>query len=237
MSDLASRAEEYLALRRALGYKLRGYDAVLREFVEWLDDRDAGVVTAEFALTWAQSRPTSSPVRQRQRLTIVRRFAEYLCAIDPRTEVPSKDLLPARNHRTVPYIYSPAEIASLMAAARSLTPPLKAATYETLIGLLACTGLRFGEAAGLDRVDVSVADACLIVRHAKNDRCRLVPVHTTTITALSTYAARRDRLCPCPTTPSFLVSTRGGRLAPSSVQAVFAARSGGTRPRACPAAA
>ncbi|MGH2358025.1 MAG: tyrosine-type recombinase/integrase, partial [Candidatus Limnocylindria bacterium] len=123
MSDLASRAEEYLALRRALGYKLRGYDAVLRELVGWLDDRNAGVVTADLALAWAQSRPTSSPLRQRQRLTIVRRFAEYLFAIDARTEVPAKDVLPARHHRTVPYLYSAAEIASLMAAARSLTPP------------------------------------------------------------------------------------------------------------------
>ncbi|HVE74691.1 MAG TPA: tyrosine-type recombinase/integrase [Mycobacteriales bacterium] len=222
MSALEPRVEEYLAIRRALGYKLRGYDVVLRDFTEWLHGRGASVVTAELSLAWAQSRPTSSPLRQRQRLTIVRRFAEYLCAIDPRTEVPAKDLLPVRQQRTAPYIYSPAEIAALMAAARSLTPPLKAATYETLVGLLACTGLRYGEAAGLDRDDVKLADASLVVRHAKNDRCRLVPIHATTVAALSAYAAQRDRLCALPTAPSFFVGTRGGRLAHSSVQAVFA---------------
>jgi integrase/recombinase XerD len=222
MSALEARVEEYLAIRRALGFKLAGYDTVLCEFTHWLDNMGASVLTADLALAWAQSRPTSSPIRQRQRLMIVRGFAEYLCAIDARTEVPSKDLLPARHHRINPYIYSSTEIAALMAAARSLTPPLKAATYETFFGLLACTGLRFGEAAGLDRLDVNIAETSLLVRFAKNGRSRHVPIHATTVRALRTYAARRDQLCPHPLTPSFFVSTRGGRLAHSSVQAVFA---------------
>ena len=222
MSALGQRAEEYLSIRRALGYRLAGYDAVLSDLTVWLDDRSAPVMTADLALAWAQSRPTSSPVRQRQLLTIARRFAEYLFAIDPRTEVPAPDLLPARYFRTAPYIYNDAEISALMASARSLTPPLKAATYETLIGLLACTGLRFGEAAGLDRGDVSISEASLLVRFAKFGRSRHVPVHPSTVAALSAYAACRDRLCPHPTAPSFFVGTRGGRVAPSSAQAVFA---------------
>jgi integrase len=222
MSALGQRAEEYLTIRRALGYKLAGHDAVLSDLTVWLDNRNAAVITADLALAWALSRPTGSPVRQRQRLMMARGFAEYLLAIDPRTEVPPADLLPARYSRTAPYIYSDAEISALMASARSLAPPLKAATYETLIGLLACTGLRFGEAAGLDRGDVSIAGASLLVRFAKNGRSRHVPVHPTTAAALSAYAARRDRLCPHPTSPSFFVGTRGGRVAPSSADGVFA---------------
>lgn len=222
MSALEQRVDEYLAIRRALGYKLAGYDAALRDFTGWLDTMGAEFVTVDLAVAWAQSRPTSSPIRERQRLTMVSGFAEYLSAIDPRTDVPAKDLLPARHHRTAPYIYSSAEISALMAAARSLTPALKAATYETLIGLLACTGLRIGEAAGLDRRDVDIAQSSLLVRFGKNGRSRHVPIHSTTVDALSAYAARRDRLCPRPTASSFLVSTRGGRLAHSSVQAVFA---------------
>jgi integrase/recombinase XerD len=221
VSGLDRRVEEYLAIRRALGYKLAGYDSVLGEFTGWMDTSGASVVTGDLALAWAQCRP-SSPVRERQRLTIVRRFAEYLSAVDPRTEVPAANLLPASYHRRVPYIYSPAEITALMATARSLTPPLKAATYETLIGLIACTGLRVGEAAGLDTDDVNIADAILLVRFGKNGRSRHVPIHSTTADALSAYAARRDRLCPRPTATTFFVSTRGGRLAQSSVQSVFA---------------
>jgi integrase len=153
---------------------------------------------------------------------MVRGFAEYLSAMDARTEVPSSDLLPVRYHRTAPYLYSSSEISALMAAARSLCPPLKAATYETLIGLFACTGLRFGEAAGLDRSDVDLAEADLFVRFGKNGRSRHVPIHPTTVVALSAYAKRRDRLCPRPATASFFISSRGGRLAHSSMQAVFA---------------
>jgi integrase/recombinase XerD len=222
MISLARRAEEYLTIRRALGYKLTGYDAVLGEFTDWLDAREATVVTADLAVVWVtRLRPTTSPVRQRQLLTMVRCFAEYLHAVDPRTEVPTKDLLPARHERKAPYLYSSAELAALMAAARSLVPPLKAATYETLIGLLACTALRFGEAAGLDRTDVNLAEADLLVRFGKNGRSRHVPIHQTTVAALSAYAAERDRLCPQPAAPSFFVSVRGRRLAHSSTHAVF----------------
>ncbi len=222
MSTMAKRSQEYLGIRRALGYKLSGYDSVLRDFAGWLEAAGADVVTTELALSWARSRPTNSAIRVRQRLTIVRRFAEYLSGIDPRTEVPPADAIPIRYHRLAPYIYSPAEISALMAAARSLTPPLKAATYETLIGLLACSGLRIGEAAGLDRSDLNLSEGSLLVRFGKNGRSRLVPVHPTTGDALSRYATRRDRLCPHPHAPSFFVSTRGGRLAQSSVQGVFA---------------
>jgi hypothetical protein len=155
MSTLGPRVEEYLAIRRALGFKLGGYDGVLGDFAEWLDTMGASVVTADLALAWTQSRSVSSPIRQRQRLTMVRGFAEYLSAMDARTEVPSSDLLPVRYHRTAPYLYSSSEISALMAAARSLCPPLKAATYETLIGLFACT---FPCIAGVSPTD------CLSVR-------------------------------------------------------------------------
>jgi integrase len=187
---------------------------VLREFVGWLENRSATVITADLALAWAQSRPTSGPVRERQRLTTAQ--------------------------RTAPYIYSAAEIAALMAAARKLAPPLKAATYETFIGLLACTGLRFAEAAGLDRSDVDIATGCLLVRCGKNGRSRYVPLHVTAVAALATYAARRDSLCPKPASTAFFVTARGGCLAESLVHGVFAslrrqagldARGHGRRPR------
>jgi integrase len=222
MSTLESHITDYLVVRRALGYMLSDHENVLRDFIRWFDDCGHAVVTSELTLAWAVSRPTSSPVRQRQRLSILRGFAEYLSGIDPRTEVPAPDLLPARYYRTAPYIYSSAEIAALMAAARSLSPELKAATYEALIGLLACTGLRFGEAAGLEHGDVKLQEAYVLVRAGKNGRSRQVPIHATTVEALSRYALRRDELCRRPHTSSFFVSVRGGPLAHSSAQAAFA---------------
>lgn len=170
---------------------------------------------------------------------MVRQFAEYMYAVDPRTEAPARDLLPASQQRKPPHIYSEAEILGLMEAARRLSPALKAATYETFIGLLACTGLRFGEAAGLDRADVNIETGSLLV-HGKNGRSRHVPVHPTTTAALASYATLRDRLCPEPGSPAFFVTTRGGRVPESSAQWVFArlrdetglaARGHGRRPR------
>jgi integrase/recombinase XerD len=221
MSALLERSADYLSLRRALGYKLAGHDAALSQFIAWLDEAGASVITADLALAWAQSTSTFSPVRERQRLGIARGFAEYMHAIDSRTEVPARDLLPARQHRTAPYIYAPGEISMLMAATASLKPPLKAATYETFIGLLACTGLRVGEATGLDRSDVDLEAGALLVRFGKNGRSRLVPVHPSTVTALSRYSGLRDALCPQPTSPSFFVTVRGARLADSSFGGVF----------------
>lgn len=125
---------------------------------------------------------------------MVRGFARYLQTVDPATEIPPADLLPRGNYRPpAPYVYSDADLAGLMAAARTLSPPLKAATFETLIGLLAVTGLRIGEAMRLDRDDVDWTDGLLTVRGSKFGRSREVLCHRSTIEALRAYDVGRDR--------------------------------------------
>jgi integrase len=142
---------------------------------------------------------------------VVRGFARYLATIDPRTEIPPRDLLPARAQRLPPYIYSPAEILALMDAASALQPPVRGATHRTLIGLLAVTGLRLGEALGLERQDVDLEDGVLRV-HGKDDKWREVPLHPSTTHALAEYARLRDRHWPDPKTPAFFVCSTGERL-------------------------
>jgi integrase/recombinase XerD len=88
-------------------------------------------------------------VRWAQRLAVLRGFARHLKAVDPQTEIPPLGVLPHRCRRVAPYLYSDTDIEALMAAARALRPPQRAATYETLIGLLAVTGMRSGEAIPL----------------------------------------------------------------------------------------
>ena len=141
----------------------------------------------------------------------MRGFARYLATIDPDSEVPSKDLLPAHRPRVAPYIYSPAEITALMRAAGALTPPLRAASYRTVIGLMASTGLRLGETLDLDRQDVDLNDGVLHVR-ARQTKQREVPMHPSTTAALREYARCRDRSCPTPHTPAFFLNLRAGRL-------------------------
>jgi site-specific recombinase XerD len=217
MSGLQRAAEEYLAVRRALGYKLGWQGRVLLQFVDYLDESHASVITTALALAWARQ-PESSQLWWNQRLSVVRGFARYVHGVDPRTEVPATDLLPARFRRAVPHLYSEAEIAQLMEAARkTIRSPLRAATYETLLGLLAVTGLRVGEAIGLDRDDVDIAAGVLVVRCAKGGNSREVPLHASTVDALGAYARRRDELCPRVSSPSFLVSIAGTRLDRGSV--------------------
>ncbi len=221
MSELAQRAEEYLGIRRCLGYKLVGEGQLLASFVAYADQAGVGAVTTDLAVAWARQPASTSDVYLARRLRAVRSFARWLKTLDPATEVPPSDLLPNRKYRPTPLLYSDADVASLMAAARELSPPLRAGTFETLIGLLAATGLRVGEAMRLDRGDVDWASSVLVVRDSKFAKSREVLVHQSTLEALRIYGRCRDRLCPAPAAPSLLVSTRGTRLLHPTVYGAF----------------
>jgi integrase/recombinase XerD len=212
MTPLRRALEDYLRIRRRLGFKLKTDQRLLENFVAFLKQAGAERITTELALMWARMPVDARPDRWRQRLGIVRAFARYLATLDPQSEIPSTDLLPAHRPRVAPYIYSPAEITALMDAAGQLTPPLRAASYRTVIGLMATTGLRLGEALGLERQDVDLADGALHVR-ARQSKQREVPLHPTTTTALRGYARQRDQRWPQPPSPAFFLNLRGQRLA------------------------
>lgn len=218
MTSLRQALQDYLRIRRQLGFKLKADGQLLEHFVGFLEQAGAERITVELALMWARQPVQAHPHRWRQRLGIVRGFARYLATIDPDSEVPSVDLLAGHRPRVAPYIYSPAEIRALMAAARALTPPLRAATFETLIGLMAVTGLRLGEAVDLDRVDVDLADGALHVR-ARQTKQREVPLHQSTTEALGEYARLRDQHSP--KTRSFFVARPGRGLTRQAVWGTF----------------
>ncbi len=223
MSALSHELSQYLRLRRLLGHDLRDAARLLPRFVAHLEAQDAEFVTVEVALAWAlePQAPVGTTVWGR-RMTAVRGFARYLAGIDPRTEVPPPGLLPIHRRRRQPFIYSQAEIAALMdEARRSITQPFRAATFETLIGLLAATGLRIGEAIRLDRHDVDWADGVLVVRRSKFGKSRQVPLAPSTLAALARYARRRDRPCRTPREESFFVSLRGTRVIYACVWPTF----------------
>jgi integrase/recombinase XerD len=192
MTPLRQALVDYLRIRRQLGFKLNADGRLLERFVEFLEQAGAERITIDLAVRWARLPQNAHPHHWRQRLGIVRGFARYLATVDPASEVPPADLLAAHRARVAPYIYEPAEIRALMAAASALTPPLRAAAYETVIGLMAATGLRLGEALGLDRADVDLDGGTLHVR-AGQTKQREVPLHPTTTEALENYARLRDR--------------------------------------------
>jgi integrase len=222
MSALGDCAEEYLSTRRALGYKLVKQARLVTQFVDHLDRLGATRITTETALSFAMNPENAQPIWWQQRLSAVRGFACYMVTIDPATEVPPGNLLRGAVSRAVPYLYTSSEIIELMASTAVLRPVLRAATYETLIGLLAVTGMRIGEAIALQRDDVDLERGLITIRFSKFDRERLVPLHSSTTAALGSYAARRDERFPVRRATTFFVSSRGTPLLHSGVQRSFA---------------
>ncbi len=233
MSPLGQSLADYLRIRRALGFKLDRDAKLLAQFIDYLQQRDAVTVTVEHAVAWVRLPADASPSWLAFRMSVVRGFAAYLHTLDPAVQVPPAGLFPPGPHRAVPYLYSAADIAALIAAAATLRYLLQGATYQTLIGLLAVTGLRVGEAIGLDDTDFDIQHGVLTVHAAKFGKSRQVPLHQSTVTALRGYQRLRDQTHPSPATPALLVSTPGTRLSNVNVNATFVklVRRAGLEPR------
>jgi integrase len=239
MSGFRQAVEDYLSMRRSLGFKLERHGRLLPDLVGYLEAAEASTLTTQLALSWATAL-AGKPDEWAIRLSIARGFAAYLQTLDPATEVPPPDLLPRKRRRANPYLYTETEIAALMAAAETLRFPLRTATYQTLIGLVAVTGMRPGEARALDRDDLDRSQRCLLVRNAKFGDTRQLPLHQSTVDALVAYARLRDEHWPRPKTSAFFVSTAGTRLLQVNVNSTFRhlvevaglqPRSGSCRPR------
>jgi len=225
MSALRAAAEEYLAMRRALGFKLTTQGRHLMSFVGFCEERGADHVAADLAIEWATrtTKGSGDEVYQARRLDVVRIFARHLQALDPATEVPPGDVLSRRYRRIPPYLYSPDEVAALMGAAGALKPAMRAATWRTLIGLLAVTGMRQGEACRLARDDIDLETGTLVIRDSKFGKSRLVFLHPTAVTALRAYERARDESFPEPEMDTFFVNSRGRPLDGHNIQHTFAA--------------
>jgi integrase/recombinase XerD len=220
MSGFRQAVEDYLSMRRSLGFKLERHGRLLPDLVGYLEAAEASTLTTQLALSWATAL-AGKPDEWAIRLSIARGFAAYLQTLDPATEVPPPDLLPRKRRRANPYLYTETEIAALMAAAETLRFPLRTATYQTLIGLVAVTGMRPGEARALDRDDLDRSQRCLLVRNAKFGDTRQLPLHQSTVDALVAYARLRDEHWPRPKTSAFFVSTAGTRLLQVNVNSTF----------------
>ncbi|SAL06650.1 integrase family protein [Caballeronia calidae] len=240
MNDLHLALADYLNLRRSLGYKLRRQEKLLNQFIKSFLDTGAPTITTQHALTWACQPKNACNNWWSYRLSAVRAFANYLHATDPTVEVPSPDLLPWRAHRAIPYLYREDEIVELINAAGMLNSPLRAATYQTLIGLLTVTGMRVGEAINLDRQDFDARNGTLIIREAKFNKTRELPLHPTAVTALKRYLTCRSRVSCAARSEALFISPTGSRLLYCNVhwtfqrlvsQVTLTQRTGRCRPR------
>jgi integrase len=208
---------EYVALRKATGFKFRDSELLLRSFVAFASARGDRRVRAATSLAWAVK--TKTPAQRYRRLRAVSRFAEYLRAEDPRHEMPPQDVFVVRRARPSPRIFTESELARIVACAAELGAPgsFQGKTYGTIYGLIAATGLRVSEATGLRLADVTGEG--LVIRQTKFRKSRFVPVHPTTHAALKTYLeARRHVATDC---DSFFLSRRRQRISRHQVLMTF----------------
>ena len=215
MSRLEEQLDDYLRLRRALGYRLEREEVWLRDLLSHVRATGSDTLTSDLAINWARLPATAQPRYWALRLGCVRKFATYLHSIDGSHQIPPTGVFPAPRHRPMPYLWTTGQIELLLNIAGQLSPPLRGLTYQTLFGLLAVSGMRLGEAIGLHHDDVDLDKAVVTIRHAKFDRPRIVPLHPTTVSALHHYDTQRDRLSPRRHADTFLVSSRGNPVSRS----------------------
>jgi integrase len=214
--------EEYIEMRRSLGFKLLEAKVGLINFASFLEQRGAAHISISLSMEWAQQDKSARPAEWARRLSFIRGFARHWSAHDSQTEIPPSGLLPHRPGRAHPYLYSDDEVRKLLHAARQLPSVrgLRGPTYNCLLGLLAVTGLRISETRNLCTDDVDLNQGILTIRGAKFGKSRLVPIHPSTCTVLSDYASQRDRfLARRPDT--FFVSGRGTRLDGGEIRRTF----------------
>ena len=224
MNPLGQAIQDYLALRRSLGFKLRDAGICLAKFDAFMQARGAVHITTQLALEWAQQSRSAQPSTWAQRLGYVRGFARHHAASDLQTEVPPPGLLPFRPRRARPYLYSDQEIGRLLECALELPSSrgMRPWTYYCLLGLLSVAGLRIGEAIRLTLEDVNLQQGVLTVRGTKFGKSRIVPIHPSTQQVLAQYRARRQRfLAGRSASASFFITSRGNRLDLGDIHRTF----------------
>jgi integrase len=222
MTPLGQAIQDYLALRRSLGFKLRDAGICLEKFAAFLEARGTSHITTALALEWLQQSPSAQLSTWAQRLGHVRNFALHHKANDPETEIPPPGLLPFRANRARPYLYSEEEIARLLQCALDLPPAgLRPWTYHCLLGLLSVAGLRIGEAIRLQLEDVNLQEGLLTIRGTKFGKSRLIPIHRSTQEVLEQYRVRRERFLEGRSASAFFISSRGNPLDIGDIHRTF----------------
>jgi len=233
MNTLREAMRDYLAIRRATGVRLERDEKLLHQFLDYCDDTDVDSITISAVTSWVRLPDNAAMSWIAMRLNAVRQFAKWRSLTDPLTEIPPADLFgPLRRERRIPFLYTNDDLVALMNAAGQLRQPLRRATYETFIALIAVTGIRVSEAINANRSDFDPVERWLHINNTKFGKSRQVALSASTVDAIETYLAIRDRLCPTVGTEALFVSPAGTRLLISNAQSTFRilVRSAGLKP-------
>lgn len=223
MKSLAHAVTEYINYRRKLGFTLHNDKLILNHFVEYLKVKKAKYVTVKHAIAFAKLNPRASRVWWAVRLATIKRFAEYWIYSDTRTEIPTQCLGSTTYSRRAPYIYSDDEIERILECCKSSSSIYEIERYSYFIwyGLMAVTGMRIGEVARLDRNDLNLAQRVITIRNSKFNKSRHIPLHRSTVEALTRYLNYRDHYTPKSKTMRLFINRQGTQLSPDRVRKVF----------------
>ena len=238
MNKLSDGFEQYISLRRAYGLKFKDQAVTLRQFAAFCAKNKHRVVTVATVLEWIQTCPILTSQSTSRRIQLIRGFASFWKAYDPKTEIPPRDLCRVSGRRSKPYIFSQAEITKIMKACRGLgaepgqTNPIRCQTFFTMFGLIASAGLRRSEAYNLKRSDVDLDKGTLLIEMTKFRKSRLIPIHRSVLTKLRSYARFRDRVISSPQCDRFFIMNRGQAVDQDSIFYAFvhACQRAGIRP-------
>lgn len=207
MKTLTCHLQNYLSVRRSLGFDLVFTERVLLKFTAFANAQDIDYITVRLFLDWKSSYGAANNNTWSTRLGMVRAFATWLQGFDPRTEIPPSGLVAGKPKRSRPHIYTDEQVTAIVTEATHLRSPygLRGVMCSTLFGLIAVTGLRISEALKLDDRDVDLNEAVITVRCSKNGKTRLLPISATTVNRLDDYRTERERLLGRSSTALFLL--------------------------------
>jgi integrase/recombinase XerD len=222
MINLSKSVNKYLWMRRQLGFELKNAERILNQFTAYMKQQKKFHITSELALAFATKNKRASLVWQAKMLSVIRRFAQHHRLFDPKTEIPSEDLLPCSYRRQQPYIYSDKEIKQLLKSCQHFTAKdsIHAWTYYAFFGLIAVTGMRTGEAISLSRGSVNLNLGIITILESKNQKSRKIPIHPSVTKTLKQYSKVRDQFLK-KTACYFFVDDRGEKLQPGIVYHAF----------------
>jgi len=221
---MVDRVNHFVQSKRSVGFQLKTEGRELLRFARYADAvGHCGPITTELILGWAHEAAAHSRLYQARRVEMARTFAKFEAAFEPATQIPLRRVLGPAHQRIEPYLYTDQQVINLVAAALRLQPVngLRPRTYATLIGLIASTGIRVGEACRLQRDDFRFEQRTLRIRNTKFHKSRIVPIHETTAAALQDYARLRDRHKPLPDVDSFLISEQGRAISTAMADYTF----------------
>jgi len=227
-SALSAHAEQLLALKRAVAKadphcnsqdrrSLKHREKLLRAFLAyWRDQQCPWPIRSSLVLDWiAVGSARQHPYRDQRRFYVVRAFLQQIRTFEPATEIPQNIYRPLYRRRT-PHLYSENDVTRLMKTAWRLqrVTPFRRVTVYALIGLLASTGLRIGEALALevDDVRLNVDRPHLLISDSKFGNSRNVVLHSTVAEQLRKYLIQRSKALAGRHEKAFFMNRYGRRL-------------------------